>query len=96
MQLEQLKEECEALRRKLKSLEERNKFKSTKVEEIIIDEPSPHDVRGTVSTCDVSARTDLNLKFLGRRRTTLNVTPYENFTCYFTCEKYVESKHFHR
>ena len=45
-QMERLKQECEALRRRVKMLEEGEKTTSTHIERIVLDESSPHDVTG--------------------------------------------------
>ena len=45
-EMERLKEECENLRRKLKMIEEDGGLKSTNIERIVIDEPSPDHVKG--------------------------------------------------
>ena len=45
-EIEQLKEECEKLRKTVKMLEEGDKLKPARVEQIVIDEASPHEVKG--------------------------------------------------
>ena len=46
-EIKQLRDECEKLRKKVKALEEGDdKLKPSRVEQIVIDESSPHEVRG--------------------------------------------------
>lgn len=45
-EIEQLREECEKLRKTVKMLEEGDKLKPARVEQIVIDEASPREVKG--------------------------------------------------
>ena len=45
-EIERLREECEKLRKNVKMLEEGDKLKPARVEQIVIDEASPHEVKG--------------------------------------------------
>ena len=58
-EVEKLREECEKLRKRVKMLEDGDKSKITRVEQIVIDEASPHEVKGKPKICHSNILTKL-------------------------------------
>ena len=61
-EVEKLREECEKLRKKVKMLEDGDKSKITRVEHIVIDEASPHEVKDLQAQVSTAERKNKRLK----------------------------------
>ncbi|CAB4005412.1 mitotic spindle assembly checkpoint MAD1-like [Paramuricea clavata] len=61
-EFEKLREECERLRKKVKMLEEGNTSKPTRIEQIVIDEASPHEVKDLQAQVSSAERKNKRLK----------------------------------
>ncbi|XP_028395474.1 mitotic spindle assembly checkpoint protein MAD1-like [Dendronephthya gigantea] len=62
VEVQHLRDECEKLRKKVKALEEDDKLKPSKVEQIVIDESSPSEVRDLQAQVSSAERKNKRLK----------------------------------